>query len=223
SGLLLLGLPGPELHDDVRHCSLLRFFEGDRRRIYLRYCSSVTCSIQSTTLPWSASWMAMCVMAVVGAAPCQCFSPGGNQTTSPGRISSIGPPSCCARPTPAVTISVWPSGCVCQAVRAPGSNVTLAPATRAGAGAWNRGSMRTVPVNQSAGPLLDGCEPIRLISIFLVLRVLSCCFLTVGFVFHTDRFDRLPNASGGRNQSASSLRWPSIRHSSSCFRNRARC
>ena len=26
----------------------------------------------------------MWVMAVVGAAPCQCFSPGGNQTTSPG-------------------------------------------------------------------------------------------------------------------------------------------
>ena len=34
--------------------------------------------------------MAMCVMAVVGVAPCQCFSPGENQTTSPGRISSIG-------------------------------------------------------------------------------------------------------------------------------------
>src|SRR5438067_1803703 len=30
--------------------------------------------------------MAMCVMAVVGAAPCQCFSPGANHTTSPGRI-----------------------------------------------------------------------------------------------------------------------------------------
>ena len=36
--------------------------------------------------------MAMCVIPVVGAAPCQCFSPGGNQITSPGRISSIGPP-----------------------------------------------------------------------------------------------------------------------------------
>ena len=35
----------------------------------------------------------MCVIAVVGVAPCQCFSPGGNHTTSPGRISSIGPPS----------------------------------------------------------------------------------------------------------------------------------
>src|SRR6266850_7843625 len=110
----------------------------------------------------------MCVMAVVGAAPCQCFSPGGNQTTSPGRISSIGPPQCCARPEPAVTISVWPRGWVCQAVRAPGSNVTLAPAARAGAFAWNNGSMRTVPVNQSAGPLVDGCEPILLISIVLI-------------------------------------------------------
>jgi hypothetical protein len=29
------------------------------------------------------------VIALVGIAPCQCFSLGGNQTTSPGRISSI--------------------------------------------------------------------------------------------------------------------------------------
>ncbi len=67
---------------------------------------------------------------------------------------------------PAVTISVWPSGCVCHAVRAPGSNVTEAPATRAGAGAWKRWSMRTFPVNQSAGPFADACEPACLISIF---------------------------------------------------------
>src|SRR5437899_12496110 len=120
--------------------------------------------------------MAMCVMAVVGVAPCQCFSPGENQTTSPGRISSIGPPSRCARPQPAVTIRVWPNGCVCQAVRAPGSNVTLAPTARAGAVAWNKGSIRTVPVNQSAGPLLDGCEPTLLISIF-------CSFHFVVFDF----------------------------------------
>src|ERR1017187_1669856 len=112
----------------------------------------------------------MCVMAVVGAAPCQCFSPGGNQTMSPGRISSIGPPQRCARPQPAVTMSVCPSGWVCHAVRAPGSNVTMAPATRAGSVPLNGESMRTVPVNQSAGPLLEGCEPFRLISIFYFLR-----------------------------------------------------
>jgi hypothetical protein len=47
--------------------------------------------------------MAMCVMAVVGVAPCQCFSTGENQTTSPGRISSIGPPSRWTQPQPATT------------------------------------------------------------------------------------------------------------------------
>jgi hypothetical protein len=103
-------------------------------------------------------------MAVVGAAPCQCFSPGANHTTSPGRMSSMGPPQRCARPTPDVTIRVCPSGWVCHAVRAPGSNVTLAPAARAGCDVSNRGSMRTVPVNHSAGPFVDGCEPLLLIS-----------------------------------------------------------
>jgi hypothetical protein len=43
--------------------------------------------------------------------------------------------------------------------------VTLAQAARAGSAAWNRGSMRTVPVNQSAGPLPDGRDPILFISI----------------------------------------------------------
>src|SRR5438128_6159554 len=113
--------------------------------------------------------MAICVIAVVGVAPCQCFSPGGNQITSPGRISSIGPPQRCAQPQPAVTIKVWPSGCVCHAVRAPGSKVTLAPETRPGWAASNSGSIRTVPVNQSAGPLPEGCEPLLLISIFDLL------------------------------------------------------
>jgi hypothetical protein len=108
----------------------------------------------------------MCVMAVVGAAPCQCFSPGGNQTISPGRIPSTVPPSRCARPQPAVTIKAWPNGCVCHAVRAPGSNVTVAADARAGGVASNSGSMRTVPVNQSSGPFLDSCEPTFLISIF---------------------------------------------------------
>src|SRR2546425_737702 len=107
----------------------------------------------------------MCVMAVVGAAPCQCFSPGGNQITSPGRISSIAPPQRCARPQPAVTIRVWPNGWVCHAVRALGSNVTLAATTRAGAGALNNGSIRTVPVKYSAGPLPEGWEPILLIQL----------------------------------------------------------
>src|ERR1700690_2184518 len=108
--------------------------------------------------------MAMWVIAVVGLAPCQCFSPGGIHTMSPGRISSIGPPQRRARPQPAVTIKVWPSGWVCHVVRAPGSKVTLTATTRAGAGALLSGSIRTVPVKYSADPLPEGCEPLRLIS-----------------------------------------------------------
>jgi hypothetical protein len=46
--------------------------------------------------------------------------------------------------------------------------VTIAPATRAGSVPLNGESIRTVPVNQSAGPLLEGCEPLRLISIILI-------------------------------------------------------
>src|SRR5438034_10382783 len=102
--------------------------------------------------------MARCVMAVVDAAPCQCFSPGSNQITSPGRMSSIGPPQRWTRPQPAVTIRVWPSGWLCQAVRAPGSNVTLAPTARAGSGASNRGSIRTAPVKYSDGTLHEDRE-----------------------------------------------------------------
>jgi hypothetical protein len=83
--------------------------------------------------------MAIWVMPVVAVAPCQCFSLGANQTTSPGRIVSTGPPSRWTQPHPAVTISVCPSGRVCHAVRALGSNVTLAPATRAGSGAVTGG------------------------------------------------------------------------------------
>ena len=54
---------------------------------YLRYCSSVTCSIQSTTLPFRDSAIAICVIAVSAVAPCQCLTPSGIQTISPGLIS----------------------------------------------------------------------------------------------------------------------------------------
>ena len=48
----------------------------------------------------------------------------------------------------------------------PGLERDAGTGRTAGACAWNSGSMRTVPVNQSAGPLRDGCDPILLISIF---------------------------------------------------------
>jgi len=50
-----------------------------------------------------------------------------------------------------------------------GSKVTLAQATRAGSGAVNSGSMRTVPVNHSAGPLVEACVPLRLICMMVLL------------------------------------------------------
>jgi hypothetical protein len=50
---------------------------------------------------------------------------------SPGRTSSRGRPSDCTQPQPAVMmIGIWPSGCVCQVVRAPGLKVTVAPPAR---------------------------------------------------------------------------------------------
>src|SRR6185312_8045293 len=109
--------------------------------------------------------------AVVDDAPCQCFLPGGQVITSPGRISSFGSPSHCVQPSPAVTIRVCPHGCTCHAERAPGSNVTLAPLTFAGPGDWNRGSIRTLPVKYSVGPRLEGCAPFR-------WMVVIACFLS---------------------------------------------
>ena len=46
-----------------------------------------------------------------------------------------------------------------------GSNVTNAAETRDGSVAWNSGSIRTLPVKYSAGPLAEDCEPLRLSSI----------------------------------------------------------
>lgn len=47
-----------------------------------------------------------------GVAPCLCRWFGGHQMTSPARISTMGPPSHWVQPTPDVTMSVCPSGCV---------------------------------------------------------------------------------------------------------------
>ena len=105
----------------------------------------------------------MCVIAVVADAPCQCLMPGEIQTTSPARISCFGPPHCCTKPRPDVMRRVWPTGCVCQAERAPGSKVTCPPETRDGEVAGKSGSTRTAPVKYWADPFADGCEPPRVI------------------------------------------------------------
>jgi hypothetical protein len=55
---------------------------------------------------------------------------------------------------------------------ADGSNVKLAPTARAGACGWNSGSIRTVPVNHSAGPFGRWLSPN---SCNIRFRILCCC------------------------------------------------
>ena len=102
-----------------------------------RYSSSLTFSIQVTGEKSTDSWIATWVIAASGVAPCQCLCSAGHQRMSPEWNSSFGPPSIWVQPTPSVTMSVWPAGWVCQAVRAPGSKRTIAPLTREGSGRWN--------------------------------------------------------------------------------------
>ena len=45
---------------------------------------------------------------------------------------------------------------MCHAVRAPGSKVTAAPATRAGSGAWKSGSIRTTPSQKGPADYFTG-------------------------------------------------------------------
>src|SRR3712207_2279127 len=130
-----------------------------------RYCSSETFSIQVTGDPFWLSWIAMWLIAADDVAPCQWRTFGGHQMTSPAPNSSTGPPSIWVQPTPEVTTSRCPSGCLCQAVRAPGSKATRAAPTCDGPFASNSGVMVALPVKFSAGPGVAGRLLLRLISI----------------------------------------------------------
>ena len=117
----------------------------------------------------------MCVMPVVGAAPCQCFSPGANHTTSPGRISSTRAafalhPAKAGRDDERLSKRMG-------VPRRPRTRFEChaGPLTTRGIGRLKSGSIRTLPVNHSAGPFADGCEPARLISIFVLLVLLLLC------------------------------------------------
>lgn len=90
-----------------------------------------------------------------------------------------------------------PNGCECHAVRALGWNVTALPTPRAGVFARNSGSVRTVPVNHSAGAFADGRDSLRLIFIELSPR-----FWMVPHAAFARRLilDRAASASGGRNK-----------------------
>src|SRR5438445_13447228 len=95
----------------------------------------------------------------VGAAPCQWSSTGSKNTRSPGRMTSTGPPRRCATPTPSVTKMVWPLGCVCHAVRAPGVKWTLLAVRRDGSAGVATVSKYTAPVNHSLDPFVV-CTPL---------------------------------------------------------------
>src|SRR3954451_24901772 len=97
---------------------------------------------------------------VVAVAPCQCFKPAGVQITSPDLISRFAPFHSCTQPVPERTISNCPAGWVCQAERAPGSNVTCPADSCVCAGSANCGSTRTEPVNVASAPLAEGREPL---------------------------------------------------------------
>jgi len=92
------------------------------------------------------------------------FSPGRKPTTSPGCIAQSDLPTAVpgrsrrGRNQRLGLTDVYAGGACARLKRE-----RLRP-TRDWAWPWNNGSTRTVPVNQSAGPVLEGCEPILLIS-----------------------------------------------------------
>ena len=70
-------------------------------------------------------------------------------------------------PLPFIIYSVWPRGCVCHAVRAPGSKATFKARTLAGSAASIMGSCHTVPVKYSDDAFLVGLELDLIICIAL--------------------------------------------------------
>src|SRR4051794_7062086 len=141
------------------------------QRVGRPYSASVTCSPHSVSGPSSPSarpsQMARWVMKWSGVAPCQCHSPGGHHTVSPGRIATTSPPRDWVRPTPLVTCRVWPWTCRCHAARAQGAKCTALTLPReAVPGAMT--SKCTTPVNHSAGPWTDGCL-VRISTLGLLL------------------------------------------------------
>src|SRR5690348_5238636 len=80
---------------------------------------------------------------------------------SPARVSAISPSRAWTRPRSSVTYRVCLTACECQALRADGVNLTALTRPREGSSPRAMTSMKTSPVNISAGPLAVG----RLVSI----------------------------------------------------------
>src|SRR3954470_8162099 len=136
------------------------------------YSASVTRSPHSVSGPSCPSarpsQMARWVMKRSGVAPCQCHSPGGHHTVSPGCRTTTSPPRDWVRPMPSVTCRVCPLACRCQAVRAPGVKRTaLTLPLDSVPGAMT--SKCTTPVNHSDGPATEG----GLLRIFTVVSLMT--------------------------------------------------
>ena len=100
---------------------MLRPPSGGAELVAAAYSSSVTWLPQVAS---SSSHIARWLMKWSGRAPCQCSSPGGVCTVSPGRIMMTRS-RVATTPMPSVTWSVWPRLWLCQAVRAHGAKRTV--------------------------------------------------------------------------------------------------
>src|SRR4051795_7171639 len=132
---------------------------------HFRYCSSLTFSSHSAFFPPTMFVMAIWLIKLVAVGPCQCFTPGGVQITSPGLISRFSPPSSCTQPVPDVTIRIWPAGCVCHAERAPGAKITCPPLDDVWSFGAYRGSTIPLPEKSAAAPLVELREPFGEITV----------------------------------------------------------
>ena len=121
--------------------------------------SSLTFSIQQAFFPSNASQMEICVMGLLLAAPCQCLTSGGNQTTSPGRTFLHRSVPLLHQSFAGGDYQRLPQRMAVPCGPCPGLNSTEEPDARAGTWAENRCSIRTAPVKHSAGPGADGCSP----------------------------------------------------------------
>ena len=115
-----------------------------------------------------------------GTVPKRCSHPAKPDDVARGFLQSARPSDARVRSQPSRSAS-GPSGCVCQACERRLKRDGGAGDARGIASLETGESIRTVPVHDlMAGPLLDGCEPLRLISIF---RFLFLNVLLAGFYF----------------------------------------
>lgn len=119
----------------------------------------MTGSIHVTVLPLTDWLKAMWLMLLEELAPCQCLTLGGIHTTSPVLIYFAACPHSCTSPEPLTTIKVCPAGWVCQKVRAPGSNVTMAPPIGVSVPCLKLASISTRPEKLYGEAIFVGSDP----------------------------------------------------------------